>query len=407
MSVQALILSVDHRVFRGSWVEAPSLEALEAQCAELGLKVSSPVAIDPPRFAVLVEGSIPGESEGGSFRHPDWVPLARVLESRDDVWNFYCERMLGGWHPPKRSVDVFYFGSKGLMASQLAHLVAKGSKRLTAGWRASHAKTGMPEPEVGWVSIVTDGFGIPIACIATEEVRRLSFASVTEEMARLEGEGDLTLDDWKRGHRRYWREVEAPMVGLEFEEDAEIFVERFRLLKVFAGQHPVDRPEVLLPVGLTGSGKTTFAKRVARERGVAHFSIDEWMRRLYWSDAPSPPSLEWALERCSRCESMIDALLEQEIRAGRGAVLDLGFSKIDERTRWLKRCEELGATPRLVYIDVPREVRWSRVEARNRALEHNSQAIAVDRATFDWMEGYFEPLTDDELRLASVIESER
>lgn len=40
-------------------------------------------------------------------------------------------------------------------------------------------------------------------------------------------------------------------------------------------------PTVFLLCGLPGSGKTTLAKRLAREQPALHFSEDEWVTHLY------------------------------------------------------------------------------------------------------------------------------
>ena len=61
-----------------------------------------------------------------------------------------------------------------------------------------------------------------------------------------------------------------------------------------ATAHPVCGP--------TGAGKTTCALRPAGETGALRFSSDEWMRRLYFPDAPEPLSHQRALERVERCE---------------------------------------------------------------------------------------------------------
>ncbi len=72
-----------------------------------------------------------------------------------------------------------------------------------------------------------------------------------------EGEGDRTLDDWKRGHWSYFsRECES--LGRPMSEDAEVCLERFELLYPFeCALNPVDcGPRIVpgyIPGGLAAS----------------------------------------------------------------------------------------------------------------------------------------------------------
>jgi uncharacterized protein YhfF len=223
--IQVMFLSADHRVYQGRWQAGADLQAVTKAAP---LPVSSPVAMDPPRFALLQRDTVLPTS------HPDWVPIWTLRET--DLWSLYCEHFLGGYVPPAAFQSVFHFGAPGFMASQLAHLVAKGRKRLTAGWIAAHQAVGLETPQVGWISVVTDGFGIPICAIETVSVEKLRFDQVTEEMARAEGEGDLTLQDWRSGHFNYWNTHEAKDAGRPFTDSEEIFVERFEVLKVFGAK---------------------------------------------------------------------------------------------------------------------------------------------------------------------------
>lgn len=67
--------------------------------------------------------------------------------------------------------------------------------------------------------------------IETERVVYSTFAEATDEIAKAEAEGDMTLEDWREGHRRYF-ETEAAHIGLPFTDDAQLFHEYFRVLRV-------------------------------------------------------------------------------------------------------------------------------------------------------------------------------
>ena len=45
-------------------------------------------------------------------------------------------------------------------------------------------------------------------------------------------------------------------------------------------------PMIYLICGSTGAGKTTYAIQLTAKVGAVRFSIDEWMKALFWMDAP-------------------------------------------------------------------------------------------------------------------------
>jgi uncharacterized protein YhfF len=186
----------------------------------------------PRDFAFVVDAA----SVPASPRYT-WEPLSRALSLTAPtgldrwLWTMYVECMLGGWEPPSRELDVFSFGSTPEQASRLAHLVTCGRKRGTAGWLRAMKLKGITAPWPGLVSLVTDGFGHPCCAIETVGVRTLRFADVEQSFATLEAEGDLTLEGWYDGHLAYFRR-EAEGLGLTFDENEEILLEHFRVLRV-------------------------------------------------------------------------------------------------------------------------------------------------------------------------------
>jgi len=160
------------------------------------------------------------------------VPLRTWAGELAAAWRVYVDTMLGGWEPPTTELEVFCFGDEPALASQLAHHVIKGTKRATASWVAAAERTGWSGAHVGMVSIVTDGFGVPLCAIETTRVERRRFADAGAEFAEAEGEGDGSLADWRTAHQAYF-EAEGARVGIPFGDDAEIEYEQFRLLRVF------------------------------------------------------------------------------------------------------------------------------------------------------------------------------
>jgi uncharacterized protein YhfF len=160
-----------------------------------------------------------------------WRPLRDVVAANDAIWELYVQLVLGGWTPPTRALDVWSFGDRPEMASQLVHLVACGEKRVTMGWVDAAERDGTPLAYEGGVSVVTDGFGYPRVVLRSAQVRVIPFNEIDEAAAAGEGEGDLSYEDWREAHVAYFTR-EAALHGLTFDERARISVERFEVLHV-------------------------------------------------------------------------------------------------------------------------------------------------------------------------------
>ncbi len=230
MQASGLILDVTHRARRVSCEvhrDSRPLAALqEAAQLDLGIPLGLPVGMSDAagaalEFLFLLPRVIAG-----------WEPLREWAPVDDEGFRLYVASMLGGWEPPTRELDVFYFGDGPELAAKLAHLIVKGVKRGTTGWVDAEEREGSTVPYVGMVSIVTDGFGYPQCAIQTERVEYLRFADIGAEHAWAEGEGDRTLESWREGHRAYFHR-EAAQLGLTFTEDVQVFFEHFRVLAVF------------------------------------------------------------------------------------------------------------------------------------------------------------------------------
>lgn len=153
---------------------------------------------------------------------------------------------------------------------------------------------------------------------------------------------------------------------------------------------------VYLIVGSTGAGKTTYAIDLAKKSLAAVYSIDDWMKALYWQDMPESPSNQWFIEnnkwyidRISRCEDLILKNTFDRCLRNENTILDLGFSTADHRKKFINLIQSRGFAVETHFVDVPADVRWSRVLKRN---EEKGQTFAmnVDRQMFDFMESIFE-----------------
>lgn len=148
--------------------------------------------------------------------------------------------------------------------------------------------------------------------------------------------------------------------------------------------------------GSTGAGKTTYAMALSERLGAVHFSIDDWMVRLYGPDAPQPPDWGWIATRVQRCQHLIAAMSLQTARRGVPAVLDLSFLRVTERERFAGLAHDADVPVKLHFVDVDPAERWRRVYERN-ANKGETYRVTVTRPMFEGIESMWQPPGDAEL----------
>ncbi|WP_145553077.1 ASCH domain-containing protein [Yersinia canariae] len=116
------------------------------------------------------------------------------------------------------------FGDSSELADELAELIASGVKTGSCGSLAGCIEENA-FPVIGAYGIVENGSGVPVCVIRTTRLHLLRFSEMTDELARKEGEGDLSLDYWKKEHQRFF-EGEGT-----FTEDMEVIFEEFSLIE--------------------------------------------------------------------------------------------------------------------------------------------------------------------------------
>jgi predicted kinase len=164
------------------------------------------------------------------------------------------------------------------------------------------------------------------------------------------------------------------------------------------------RPLIHIVCGSTGAGKTTYATRLAEELDGIRFSIDEWMAALFWMDSPDPIDPAWTMARIERCNRLIWQTATGVAAGGMACILDLGFSTAKQRAEVMALAADHELPVQLHYLAASREERWRRVKARNARPDGSNQLpFAVTREMFDFVEGLFEPPSDEELRAADGV----
>lgn len=154
---------------------------------------------------------------------------------------------------------------------------------------------------------------------------------------------------------------------------------------------------IYLVVGATGAGKTTYANSFKKKKNTLVFSIDSWMKVLFWPDMPEIvddqwfyENHHWYIERINRCEEQIWQVVSQAGDSNCDVVLDLGFATEAHRRKMVERAKTENIPCEIHFLNIDAGTRWARVEQRNRQ-QAETYVMPVSRGMFDFIESIFEP----------------
>ena len=111
----------------------------------------------------------------------------------------------------------------------LAELVRKGIKTATASALCLYEAEGESLPKPGEYSVILDSDDNAVCIIRTTKVYVTPFDQVSEEHAFKEGEGDRSLDYWRKVHKDFFTE-ELQTIGMEFDIQMKVVCEEFELV---------------------------------------------------------------------------------------------------------------------------------------------------------------------------------
>lgn len=129
---------------------------------------------------------------------------------------------------PEHPSAVFHFCDNADDAATCLALVLEGKKRATAASLAELELFGHPIPQVGDYSVITDFDGTARAIVRTTGVEIKAFDEVDAGFAREEGEGDGSLEWWRKAHIAYYKRVLGSR-GITVDGSLQIACEKFEL----------------------------------------------------------------------------------------------------------------------------------------------------------------------------------
>ena len=111
----------------------------------------------------------------------------------------------------------------------LAELTRAGVKTATASAGPLYELEGEPLPQAGEYSVILNSRDEAVCVIRTTKVYTVPFDQVSAEQAYREGEGDRSLDYWRRVHEDFFRR-ELAEAGQTFSPEMPVVCEEFEVV---------------------------------------------------------------------------------------------------------------------------------------------------------------------------------
>jgi uncharacterized protein YhfF len=155
--------------------------------------------------------------------------LKTIDQSVTNMWQSFLVSIGESVESTEKTFSSWHFEITEEGANNLANLVLAGKKRATAAslWVEKHDHGVIPQ--VGDYSIITDWAGQGKCIIQTTKIDIVPFDEVTEAFAAIEGEGDGSLDYWRKVHLEYYKK-ECSRIGKKFTNKMPVICEVFEVL---------------------------------------------------------------------------------------------------------------------------------------------------------------------------------
>ena len=141
--------------------------------------------------------------------------------------------------------------------------------------------------------------------------------------------------------------------------------------------------------GFIGFGKTTIAKKLARELPAVRLNNDEFMESLYGRNPPA----EMFQEYYDRIDDLLWSLAEQITKVGIDVIMDIGFWSKETRAKVFARAKTI--TEGVIFHSVRCDMETAKQRMLTRTASDKSE-LQIDEAAFDKFRAQFEPMEESE-----------
>ncbi|WP_047042064.1 AAA family ATPase [Vibrio mexicanus] len=150
--------------------------------------------------------------------------------------------------------------------------------------------------------------------------------------------------------------------------------------------------------GFIGSGKTTFAKELAKQKKAFRFSMDEWMIPLYGEHMER----DVFDARLNTLQGLFKQSALQLAELDVPVILDFGLWKQEDRMAIARWAEQNQLELSILYLDVDFEECKKRALARNEQTNGDAYQMTPEMLELFW--SWFEPPKPDEPHVTFISE---
>jgi uncharacterized protein YhfF len=147
-------------------------------------------------------------------------------EEQVKYWEDFCKSI--GIHADQAYVEASVAGNE-TNSEELLLLYLQGKKTAGSGLVRDYEMAGDDLPKLGNYWIILDSKEKPRCIVKTIKVVTHAFKDVPEEVAKAEGEGDLSIDFWRKAHRDFFTPYLTDL-GIENLDEAKIVTEFYQVV---------------------------------------------------------------------------------------------------------------------------------------------------------------------------------
>ncbi|MCB0355667.1 MAG: ASCH domain-containing protein [Bdellovibrionales bacterium] len=154
--------------------------------------------------------------------------MALLKPAEKDFWDLYLRSLHSEDIPKDSFVEASYAGTQDI-TDKLLRLYLVGNKTAGSSLKEDFLSAGDPLPKVGNFWIILNSKDEPKCIVKTIKIVENKFKDVPLGVAQAEGEGDLSLEYWRKVHTEFY----SPFLktwGVNDIDDATVITEFFEVV---------------------------------------------------------------------------------------------------------------------------------------------------------------------------------